>query len=182
MSATGRPEREYRSAQREGTPIAAILMGVCGCGKTTIGRALADELGWPFLDADEYHPESNVAKMAAGVALTDDDRWPWLDRLSSELRALHAGGGHAILACSALRQKYRDRLASAGELKWVYLKGDVATIEPRLASRRGHYMPPSLLASQFAALEEPGDAIVIDIRQSIAEQVAQIASGLRATA
>ena len=159
-----------------------VIMGVCGCGKTTIGRALADELGWVFLDADEYHPESNVAKMAAGVALTDDDRWPWLDRLSRELRALHAGGRHAILACSALRQAYRDRLATAGDVKWVYLKGDLATIEPRLASRRGHFMPPSLLASQFAALEEPAAAIVVDIRQSIADQVAQIASGLRATA
>jgi gluconokinase len=159
-----------------------IIMGVCGCGKTTVGRALANELGWVFLDADEYHPETNVAKMAAGVALTDDDRWPWLDRLNRELRTLHAGGRHAILACSALRQAYRDRLSTAGDLKWVYLKGDAATIEPRLASRRGHYMPPSLLASQFAALEEPAAAIVVDIRQSIADQVAQIASGLRTTA
>jgi gluconokinase len=159
----------------------AVIMGVCGCGKTTVGRALADELGWEFLDADEYHPAANVAKMAAGVALTDDDRWPWLDRLGHELRALRANGRHAILACSALRQIYRDRLASAGELKWVYLKGDVATIEPRLASRRGHYMPPSLLASQFAALEEPPAAMIVDIRQSIATQVAQIASGLRTT-
>jgi gluconokinase len=160
----------------------AVLMGVCGCGKSTVGRALADELGWAFLDADAYHPEVNVAKMAAGVALTDEDRWPWLDRLSGELRVLHANGRHAILACSALRQAYRDRLASAGELKWVYLKGDIATIEPRLASRRGHFMPPTLLASQFAALEEPPAAIVVDIRQDIALQVAQIASGLRATA
>jgi gluconokinase len=158
-----------------------VIMGVCGCGKTTIGRALADELGWDFLDADEYHPEANVAKMAAGAALTDDDRWPWLDRLSHELRTLHARGRNAILACSALRQIYRDRLAAAGELKWVYLKGDLATIEPRLASRRGHFMPSSLLASQFAALEEPAAAMVVDIRQSIATQVAQIASGLRAT-
>ena len=158
-----------------------IIMGVCGCGKTTVGRALAGELGWAFLDADEYHPESNVAKMAAGVALTDADRWPWLDRLSGELRTMREQGQHAILACSALRQVYRDRLEAAGDLKWVFLKGDVATIEPRLASRRGHYMPPSLLASQFAALEEPGTAIVVDIRQSIADQVAQIASGLRTT-
>jgi gluconokinase len=159
-----------------------IIMGVCGCGKTTVGRALAHALGWVFLDADEYHPASNVAKMAAGVALTDDDRWPWLDRLNREIQTLHADGRHAILACSALRQAYRDRLSTAGDLKWVYLKGDAATIEPRLASRRGHYMPPSLLASQFAALEEPAAAIVVDIRQSIADQVAQIASGLRATA
>ena len=160
----------------------AVIMGVCGCGKTTIGRALAAELGWAFLDADEYHPPANVAKMAAGVALTDADRWPWLDRLGAELQTLHASGRHAILACSALRQSYRDRLAAGGEIKWVYLKGDAGTIEPRLASRRGHYMPPSLLASQFAALEEPAAAIVVDIRQSVAAQVAQVASGLRATA
>jgi gluconokinase len=159
-----------------------VIMGVCGCGKTTIGRALADELGWAFLDADEYHPPANVAKMAASLALTDDDRWPWLDRLGRELRALQASGRHAILACSALRQVYRDRLATAGELKWVYLKGDAATIEPRLASRRGHYMPPALLASQFTALEEPASAIVVDIRQSITAQVAQIATELRAMA
>jgi gluconokinase len=159
-----------------------VVMGVCGCGKTTVGRALADELGWAFLDADAFHPEANVAKMAAGVALTDADRWPWLDRLSDELRTLRASGRHAILACSALRQTYRDRLAAAGELRWVYLKGDATTIEPRLGARRGHYMAPSLLASQFAALEEPAGAIVIDIRQSIASQVAQIASELRATA
>jgi gluconokinase len=159
-----------------------VIMGVCGCGKTTIGRALADELGWEFLDADEYHPETNVTKMAASIALTDDDRWPWLDRLSGELRQLHASGKHAVLACSALRQIYRDRLAAGAEVKWVYLTGDQATIEPRLASRRGHFMPASLLASQFAALEEPAAALVIDIRQTIPMQVAQIASGLRATA
>jgi gluconokinase len=159
-----------------------VLMGVCGCGKTTVGRALADELGWAFLDADEYHPPENVAKMAAGIALTDDDRWPWLDRLGRELQTLHGSGRHAVLACSALRQSYRDRLEASGELKWVYLKGDAATIEPRLASRRGHYMPRSLLASQFAALEEPAAATVVDIRQSVPAQVAQIASGLRATA
>jgi gluconokinase len=81
-----------------------VIMGVCGCGKTTVGRALADELGWAFLDADAFHPEANVAKMAAGVALTDADRWPWLDRLSDELRMLHASGRHSVLACSALRQ------------------------------------------------------------------------------
>jgi len=159
-----------------------VIMGVCGCGKTTIGRALADELGWAFLDADEYHPDANVAKMAAGVPLTDDDRWPWLDRLGDELRTLHASGRHAILACSALRQAYRDRLATVDGMKWVYLKGDLATIAPRLASRRGHFMPASLLASQFAAMETPATALVVDIRQSVAAQVAQIASELRATA
>lgn len=156
-------------------------MGVSGSGKTTIGRALADELGWTFLDADDFHPQANVAKMAAGVALTDEDRWPWLDRLADELRALDEHGRHVVLACSALKQAYRDRLGRAGELRWVYLKGDPQTIEPRLATRTGHYMPLSLLASQFAALEEPGEAIVVDIRKSSAAQVQQIAACLRST-
>jgi gluconokinase len=158
-----------------------VLMGVSGSGKTTVGRALAQELGWEFLDADAFHPEANVAKMASGIALTDADRWPWLDRIVVQLRAVNERGGHAVLGCSALRQAYRDRLSRAGELRWVYLKGDAATIEPRLASRRGHYMPPSLLASQFATLEEPTAALVVDIRQSVAAQVAQIAASLRST-
>jgi gluconokinase len=158
-----------------------VLMGVCGCGKTTVGEALAKELGWAFLDADGFHPEANVTKMANGIALTDDDRWPWLDRLVAEMRAINARGAHAVLGCSALKQAYRDRLSRAGELRWVYLKGDAATIEPRMASRRGHYMPPSLLASQFAALEEPSGTLVIDIRQDVAAQVAQIATSLQST-
>ncbi len=118
-----------------------VLMGVCGCGKTTVGRMLAEALGWPFLDADDFHPEANVAKMRAGTALTDDDRWPWLDRLAAEMAAINARGAHAVLACSALKQSYRDRLARAGDVRIVYLKGDRATIAPRLAARPGHYMP-----------------------------------------
>jgi len=156
-------------------------MGVSGSGKTTVGRALADGLGWTFLDADDFHPRANVAKMAAGVALTDEDRWPWLDRLAGELRALEERGRHVVLACSALKQAYRDRLKRAGDLRWVYLKGDAPTIEPRLAARTGHYMPASLLESQFAALEEPGEAMVVDIRESIDAQVARIAASLRST-
>ena len=159
-----------------------VLMGVCGCGKSTVGQALADAFGWVFLDADDFHPEANVAKMAAGVALTDADRWPWLDRMVTELQAIEANGRHAVLACSALRQRYRDRLDRAGEIRWVYLKGDAATIEPRMASRRGHFMPATLLASQFATLEEPADAIVVDITQPTAAQAAQIAASLRSTA
>lgn len=156
-------------------------MGVSGSGKTTIGRVLADELGWTFLDADDFHPPANVAKMAAGVALSDEDRSPWLDRLAGELRALDERRRNVVLACSALKQEYRDRLKRAGELRWAYLKGDAATIEPRLATRRDHYMPASLLASQFATLEEPAEAIVVDIRKSIAAQVAQIATSLSST-
>ncbi|HEY8623031.1 MAG TPA: gluconokinase [Casimicrobiaceae bacterium] len=169
-----------------------VVMGVCGCGKTTVGRALANQLGWPFFDADDFHPQANIAKMAKGVALTDEDREPWLDRLAAEVREVDRKRQHAVLACSALKESYRQRIARGREnpeaegeggsaVRIVYLKGDAKTIEPRLALRSGHYMPPSLLASQFAALEEPGDAMVIDIRQTIEAQAAQIAAALRST-
>ena len=151
-----------------------VVMGVSGCGKTTVGRMLGEALGWPFFDADDFHPEANVAKMRAGTPLTDDDRWPWLDRLVAEMGAIDHRGDHAVLGCSALRQAYRDRLARAGDVRFVYLKGDRDTIAARLASRSGHYMPPTLLDSQLATLEEPTNAIVVDIRLSAEEQVAAI--------
>jgi gluconokinase len=165
-------------------------MGVCGSGKTTVGRELARQLDWPFFDADDFHPPENVAKMAQGGALTDEDREPWLDRLAAEMSALARKGRHAVLACSALKESYRQRIARGVEnpegdgtsvIRIVYLKGDAKTIEPRLALRTGHYMPASLLASQFAALEEPEDAMVIDIRQTTEAQAAQIAAALRST-
>jgi gluconokinase len=146
-------------------------MGVCGSGKTTVGEALAASLGWPFYDADDFHPEANVAKMAAGQPLTDDDRWPWLDRIAAEMRGVLARGGHAILACSALRSAYRERLQRAGDVRIVYLAGDAATIAERLVSRQHKYMPPTLLPSQFATLEEPADAVRVDIRQPVDAQV-----------
>lgn len=156
-----------------------LLMGVCGCGKSTVGRALAAELDWTFLDADTLHPEANVTKMAAGVPLTDEDRWPWFDRVVAEMGRHAAAGTHVVVACSALRQAYRDRLATGTTVRFVYLKGDAETIAPRLATRKGHFMPPSLLASQFATLEEPGDAIVVDIEEPVAAQVAAITRALR---
>ena len=167
-------------------------MGVCGSGKTSVGQALANRLGWQFFDADDFHPPASVAKMATGVALTDEDREPWLDRLAAEMRAVARNGSHAVLACSALKESYRQRIArglrgpgpegeEGAEFRIVYLKGDAKTIEPRLALRSGHYMPASLLASQFAALEEPDDAMVIDIRQTTEAQAAQIAAALRST-
>ena len=116
-------------------------MGVCGSGKTTVGRALAERLQWRFLDADDFHPQANVAKMARGIPLTDDDRWPWFDRIVAEMKRHHAAGTHVVVACSALKQAYRDRLAQGGELRFAYLKGDAAGIEPRLAGRSGHFMP-----------------------------------------
>jgi gluconokinase len=156
-----------------------VLMGVSGSGKTTVGDALARSLGWPFRDADDFHPPGNVAKMAAGIPLTDDDRWPWLDAMAAAMRHILAEGGNAVFACSALRQVYRDRLVAAGDVRFVYLAGDYDTIAARLAQRRHRYMPPSLLASQFATLEPPADALVIDIRDSVEAQVARIAAALR---
>lgn len=155
-----------------------VVMGVCGCGKTTVGEALAKSLGWPFLDADDFHPPENVAKMAVGTPLTDDDRWPWLDRIAAELRAILGRGGHAVLACSALKQAYRDRLLRAGDVRIVHLAGDYATIAARLATRQHRYMPPTLLASQFAALEPPSDAIDIDVRLPVETQVERIRAAL----
>ncbi len=156
----------------------AVLMGVCGSGKTTVGRLLAQQQGWPFFDADDFHPAANVAKMSAGTPLTDEDRWPWLDRLAAEMGAIDRSGGSAVLACSALKEAYRARLRTAGDVRIVYLKGDRATIEPRLSARVGHYMPPTLLASQLAALEEPADATVVDIRHSPDEQVREARAAL----
>jgi gluconokinase len=160
-----------------------VLMGVSGSGKSTVGTALAMALGWPLIDADDLHPPENVAKMAAGMPLTDEDRWPWLDRVVDELRRRTAGDGNVVLACSALKERYRERLARAGDVRFVHLRGDPETIGARLASRRHRYMPATLLASQFEALEPPQHAIDIDIRQSVDAQVQAIidALGLRRT-
>ena len=155
-----------------------VLMGVSGSGKTVVGQALAAELGWPFFDGDDFHPPANVAKMAAGTPLDDADRWPWLDRLASEMAAVNARGGNAVLACSALRQAYRDRLCRAGDVRFVHLEGDPETIAARLAARSHRYMPPTLLASQFATLEAPADAIVVDVRDPVPTQVARIRAAL----
>ena len=155
----------------------AIVMGVSGSGKSTIGAALARELGWHFIDADDHHPAANVAKMAAGTPLTDEDRWPWLDRLNAILRSEK----QAVLACSALKRAYRDRLvAGIQDFRFVFLSGDYGLIEGRLAQRRHRYMPASLLASQFEALEPPQDAIAVDVAADVPACVAAIAQRLRA--
>ena len=141
-----------------------VVMGVTGAGKTTVGRLLARELGGDFLDADDYHPAANVAKMRAGHPLTDDDRRPWLARLNEVLRERAARSAGVVLACSALKASYRDQLfAGLPDARLVFLRGTKAEIAARLEARRGHYMNPALLDSQFAALEEPVDAIVADI-------------------
>jgi len=155
-----------------------VIMGVSGSGKSTVGAALARELGWTLIDADDLHSPENVAKMAAGIPLTDDDRWPWLDRIVDELRRVTADGRSVVLACSALKQRYRDRLERAGDVRFVHLRGDAETIAARLANRKHRYMPATLLGSQFAALEAPGDAIDVDIRASIDAQVRTIVDAL----
>lgn len=149
-----------------------VVMGVSGSGKSTVGEALASSLGWRFLDADSFHPAANVSKMKAGIPLTDDDRWPWLDRLADEMRAILGKGENAVLACSALKASYRERLARAGDVRFVYLEGDKATIAARIAARDHQYMPASLLDSQFATLEPPADALAVDVRLPVAEQIA----------
>jgi gluconokinase len=156
-----------------------VLMGVCGSGKTTVGQALAERLHWRFFDADDFHPQANVEKMARGMPLTDDDRWPWFDRIVGELKRQHAAGTHVVVACSALKQVYRERLAQAGDVRFAYLKGSAATIAPRLAGRSGHFMPASLLTSQFATLEEPSAAIVVDVAEPVEAQVAAITRALQ---
>jgi gluconokinase len=139
-----------------------LIMGVAGCGKTTIGSRLASLLGWAFADADDLHSAESVQKMASGVPLTDDDRRPWLQELHTLVASHAAKGDNLVLACSALKESYRALLSSANpRCTTVYLKADEALIRERLPIRRGHYMPAALLQSQFEALEEPVEAITI---------------------
>lgn len=141
-----------------------VVMGVCGCGKSTVGRRVADLTGGVFLDADDFHPAANVAKMRAGQPLTDDDRWPWLDRLNEVLREQVQGGRLVVLACSALREVYRQHLAQGlPHLRFVHLYGSYELLWARLQARTDHYMPASLLQSQFATLEEPTQALRLEV-------------------
>ncbi len=159
----------------------AVMMGVSGSGKTSIGRRVAETLGWPFIEGDDFHPPQNVEKMRAGVPLDDADRWPWLDRLADEIAAIAARGGNAIVACSALKQAYRERLASKvppGTVRFVHLAGTFDEISERIAARKHRYMPASLLESQFATLEPPADAIVVPMYPTPAQRVAAVIAAL----
>jgi gluconokinase len=155
-----------------------VLMGPMGVGKTTIGRLLADRLGWEFADGDDFHPAANVEKMRRGIPLDDDDRMPWLSALREAMRAWVAEGRSVVLACSALKQAYRDHLHHSPEVRLVYLKGSFELIRERLHARTGHFAAESLLASQFAILEAPEDAIVVDVAPPPDEIVSTIARAL----
>ncbi len=138
------------------TPCALIVMGVSGSGKSTIAARLAERLSWTFEDGDRFHPASNVARMSAGQPLTDEDRWPWLQAIADEIDRVCETGAHAVIACSALKHAYRDVLVHGRrDVRIVYLSGTQPLIAARLARRKGHFMPPGLLDSQFMTLEPP---------------------------
>jgi gluconokinase len=136
-----------------------IVMGVSGSGKSTVADALARRIGWRFEDGDSFHPAANVAKMSAGHPLTDEDRWPWLNAIADEIERSCKAGAHIIIACSALKHSYRDvLLRGRDDVRFVFLKGTQELIADRLAQRKGHFMPPGLLTSQFKTLEPPESA------------------------
>jgi gluconokinase len=155
-------------------PLVILLMGVAGSGKTTIGLQLAQELGWSFRDADDFHPPENVAKMSAGMPLDDHDRAPWLAAIRSHIGSCLARGESAIVTCSALKERYRAIVAGDPRVQLVHLTGDFDLILERMNKRQGHFMKPEMLRSQFAALEPPSGAVPIDIDRPPAEIVAAI--------
>jgi gluconokinase len=161
-----------------------VVMGVAGSGKSVIGAALAHALGVEFVEGDLYHSAENIERMSRGVPLTDDDRAHWLRSLAAQIREARDAGTGLVMACSALKRSYRDILrAEASDLRFVFLKGDRALIAARLASRRGHFMPPSLLDSQLATLEEPSpdeNAWVCDIRKSPQDLVSALVTNASA--
>ena len=155
-----------------------IIMGVAGCGKSTIGSMLAHELGWDFYDADDFHSESNRIKMAQNIPLTDEDRAGWLDSLRSLIGQNIQNEKSIVLACSALKKSYRDILMINDQVEFIYLRGTYEQIEARLLQRSGHFMSAKMLASQFDILEEPQDALTIDITHTPQEIISIIRKGL----
>ena len=151
-----------------------IIMGTTGSGKTTIGTLLAKRLGWEFVDADDFHPPGNVEKMKHGIALTDADREPWLKALHDKIVEWITEVSNVVLACSALKQSYRDELRAGPDVKFVYLKGSYELFSQRVLVRKGHFAKQDLLASQFATLEEPTDAITVDAAPSPEQIVSEV--------
>jgi gluconokinase len=151
-----------------------LLMGPAGSGKTTVGELLAAQLGWEFVDGDSFHSPANIEKMAHGIPLNDNDRIPWLNSIREATEQWIAQRRNVVLACSALKRSYREILQFSPDVKLVYLKGSYELLRQRLHSRQGHYATEQLLASQFADLQEPADAITIDVSRSPEEIVAEI--------
>ncbi|MVA69800.1 gluconokinase [Agrobacterium vitis] len=169
-----------RPRSRSGAMTKLVLMGVSGCGKSSVGAALATSLGAVYIDGDDLHPPQNIARMQAGIPLGDEDRWPWLDAVGTRLAGEQ---GVTIIGCSALKRAYRDRIRekACGSVRFIHLAGSHAVIARRVAERPGHFMPASLLDSQFAALEPPGadeQAVTVDIDQPLDSLVAAIVSAI----
>jgi gluconokinase len=159
-----------------------VVMGVSGSGKSSVGKALAAALGWEFQDGDDYMPAANVRKMASGTPLTDEDRLPWLDILGDLIANKLADGVPLVLACSALKESYRQRLQQGDpQLIFVHLAGDFDLIQSRLEERPGHFMKAGMLQSQFDTLEAPNDAIVVDVAEPIEKIVGQVVKEIRAS-
>lgn len=179
------PYREHAHLQESSTsrPAAIIVMGVSGCGKSSVGALLAERLGLAFIEGDALHPAANVEKMAKGTPLTDADRWPWLDIIGADMASSLERGEGIVVSCSALKKVYRDRLraATGGQLRFVYLHGSRELLTERMGARTGHFMPVSLLESQLATLEvptgEPG-VVTVDIDQSVEGIVGDAMRGL----
>jgi len=158
-----------------------VVCGVAGVGKTTVGRLLAEQLGWEFYEADDFHPAENIDKMKRGIPLTDEDRGPWLERLRQLIKRCANAGTNAVLACSALKKAYRDRLRVSADVKFVFLRGSRARIAVQLQTRRGHFADPAILDSQFDDLEEPRPpepALTFEIMDNVHDLVAQVRTKL----
>ena len=156
-------------------PTGFLIMGVSGSGKTTVGEALAQKLGWDFFDADDFHPPENITKMINGIPLSDSDRAPWLASLHQLLASTLKSNRHPILACSALKEKYRAKLLNGLEgVGIIYLAGNYDLIWSRMSAREGHFMRPEMLRGQFAALEEPENVFALDVSMSVEEMIDKI--------
>lgn len=170
-------------AKDAGAPAVIVVMGVASSGKTSLGERLAERLGWPFRDADSFHPPANVAKMSSGIPLTDEDRKPWLAAIAAWIDDLRASGGNGIVTCSALKKAYREVIVGdRPDVALVYLRGSRELIGQRMAARQHHFMPPALLDSQFATLEEPSSdekPLVVQVEASKEAIVEQVVRELR---
>ncbi len=174
------------AARHATSPSVVVVMGVSGSGKTTVASLLAGRLGWEFEDGDDFHPAANVEKMQSGSPLTDEDRWPWLAAIAAWIDKVRAEGRHGVVTCSGLKRAYRDVLVGGRpDVRLVYLKGDRELIGRRMAARHGHFMPTSLLDSQFRTLEEPGpdeNPLVVSVGATPQAIVAEIVGTLRGPA